>query len=103
MRMNHWNLLAAMLLLIAGCHANKPDSVAGQPNTGPRLWNAFGRKEALSDGQTVTIDEDYIRESIEYPNKKLVANFAGGQMPTFKGVLTDKQIGDLIVYIKSLK
>ena len=85
------------------CHAVKPDSVAGQPNIGPRLWNAFGRKETMSDGLTLTIDEDYIRESIEYPNKKTVANFAGGQMPTFKGVLSDKQIGDLIVYIKSLK
>ncbi len=85
------------------CHAVKPDSVAGQPSIGPKLWNSFGRKETMSDGQSITIDEDYIRESIEYPNKKTVANFAAGQMPTFKGVLTDKQIGDLIVFIKSLK
>jgi cytochrome c oxidase subunit 2 len=85
------------------CHAVKPESVAGQPNIGPRLWNAFGRQEIMSDGLKLTIDENYIRESIEYPNKKTVAGFAAGQMPTFKGLLSDAQIGDLIAYIKSLK
>ena len=57
----------------------------------------------VSDGVTLTVDENYIRESIEYPNKKTVANFPAGQMPTFKGLLSDAQIGDLIGYIKSLK
>jgi cytochrome c oxidase subunit 2 len=85
------------------CHAVQPDSVGGQPTIGPRLWNSFGRKETMSDGVTLTIDENYIRESIEYPNKKTVANFPAGQMPTFKGLLSDAQIGDLIGYIKSLK
>ncbi|HPH26515.1 MAG TPA: cytochrome c oxidase subunit II [Pseudomonadota bacterium] len=85
------------------CHANQPDSVAGQPNIGPKLWGAFGRKEALADGSSVQIDENYLRESIEYPNAKTVAGFAAGQMPTFKGVLTDPEIGDLIAYIKTLK
>lgn len=85
------------------CHAVQPDSVGGQPTIGPKLWNAFGRQETMSDGQTLTIDENYIRESIEYPNKKTVANFAAGQMPTFKGLLSDAQIGDLIAFIKSLK
>lgn len=85
------------------CHAVQPDSVGGQPTIGPRLWNAFGRHETMSDGLALTIDENYIRESIEYPNKKTVASFAAGQMPTFKGLLSDAQIGDLIAYIKSLK
>jgi cytochrome c oxidase subunit 2 len=85
------------------CHAVKPESVAGQPAIGPRLWNAFGRQETMSDGLSLTIDENYIRESIEYPNKKTVAGFAGGQMPTFKGLLSDQQISYLIAYIKSLK
>ena len=85
------------------CHAVQPDSVGGQPTIGPRLWNAFGRKETMADGLTLEIDENYIRESIEYPNKKTVASFAAGQMPTFKGLLSDAQIGDLIAYIKSLK
>jgi cytochrome c oxidase subunit 2 len=85
------------------CHAVKPDSVPGQPNIGPHLWNAFGRQEKMADGQVITINEDYIRESIEYPRKKTVAGFDANAMPTFKGLLSDQEIGDLIAYIKSLK
>lgn len=85
------------------CHAVKSESDQPQPVIGPRLYKAFGRSETLTDGTTVTVDDNYVRESIEYPNRKTVAGFQAGAMPTFKGVLTDKEISDLIAYIKSLK
>lgn len=83
------------------CHANS----AGQavPNIGPNLWQVFGRVEKMSDGSEVTADENYLRESMEYPSRKTVANFAAGAMPTQKGFLTDQEIGDVITYLKSLK
>ena len=85
------------------CHAVKSEAEQAAPTIGPRLFQAFGRSEKMSDGQAVTIDENYIRESIEAPNAKTVAGFPAGTMPTFKGVLSDAEIGDLIAYIKSLK
>jgi cytochrome c oxidase subunit 2 len=85
------------------CHAVKTAAEQPAPVIGPRLFQAFGREEAMADGTKITVDENYIRESIENPNAKTVASFAAGQMPTFKGVLSDQEIGDLIAYIKSLK
>jgi len=85
------------------CHAVKSEQEQPVPVIGPRLFQAFGRQEKLGDGTMITVDDNYIRESIENPNAKTVANFAAGTMPTFKGVLSDKDIGDLIAYIKSLK
>jgi cytochrome c oxidase subunit 2 len=85
------------------CHSVRNPTEQPAPVIGPRLYQAFGRVEKLMDGNSVTVDENYIRESIEYPNAKTVAGFPAGAMPTFKGVLNDKEIGDLIAYIKSLK
>jgi cytochrome c oxidase subunit 2 len=56
----------------------------------------------LSGGKTVTADEAYVRESILTPQAKLVAGY-GPIMPTFKGLLTEEQLLDLIAYIKSLQ
>jgi cytochrome c oxidase subunit 2 len=54
----------------------------------------------LDDGSTLTADEAYIIESIREPNAKIVKGFAPG-MPQFN--LSDRQIADLIEYIKTLK
>jgi cytochrome c oxidase subunit 2 len=83
------------------CHAVAADQA--MPNIGPKLWQVFGRAEKMTDGSQVTVDENYVRESIEYPNKQTVAGFAAGAMPTFKGVLSDQEISDLIAYLKTLK
>lgn len=85
------------------CHAVKSEAEQPQPVIGPRLYQAFGRTEKFTDGTTGVVTENYIRESIEMPNAKTVAGFAAGAMPTFKGVLNDQEIGDLIAYIKTLK
>ena len=69
--------------------------------TGPSLVGAFGRDEKLSTGQTVLIDDAYIRESILSPQAKIVAGYQP-LMPTFKGLVTEEQILQLIAYIKSI-
>jgi cytochrome c oxidase subunit 2 len=50
----------------------------------------------------VTADENYIRESIEYPMAKVVKGF-NPVMPTFKGQLSEEELAGLIAYVKSLK
>lgn len=85
------------------CHAVKDASQQPSPTIGPRMWQMYGRNEQLDDGTSVKVDENYIRESIEVPTAKTVAGFQKGAMPTFKGILTDAEIGDIIAYLKSLK
>ncbi|HEY3353825.1 MAG TPA: cytochrome c oxidase subunit II [Polyangia bacterium] len=81
----------------ATCH-----SVDGAPRTGPSLLNKYGSRELLSTGQTVLVDDNYVRESVMDPQAKVVQGFQP-VMPTFRGKLTDKQMNALIDYIKSLK
>jgi cytochrome c oxidase subunit 2 len=56
----------------------------------------------MSDGTTVTVDENYIRQSILEPQSQLVRGFPPA-MPTFKGKLSDKKIAGLIAFIKAQK
>ena len=69
---------------------------------GPTWKGIWGKSEALASGGPVTVDENYIRESILEPQAKLVQGF-GPQMPTFKGILADKEIDAIISYLKTLK
>lgn len=79
------------------CH-----SVDGTKGIGPSFKGAWGRTELMTDGTSIVVDENYIRESVMDPQAKIVAGFAP-VMPTFKGKLKDKEITGLIEYIKSLK
>ena len=80
------------------CH-----NVNAEKKVGPGFAGIFGRQEALEDGQTVTVDENYIRESILSPNSKIVKGFQKGLMPTFAGQLSEQELMGLITYLKSLK
>ena len=75
--------------------------------TGPALNTIWGTDERLSNGTTVKVDENYVRESILEPSKILVEGYGTtgsvSKMPSFQGKLSDKQIGYLIDYIRYLK
>lgn len=80
------------------CHARGATVVA------PRLDGLFGREVHLHNNDTVIADENYIRESILNPDAKLVAGFpAPSLMPTYRGLVRDDEISDLIEFIKSLQ
>jgi len=78
------------------CH-----TVDGSPSVGPTWKNAFGHTVEFQDGSSTTIDENYIRQSILEPKAKIVKGFQP-VMPTFQGILNDRQIDGLVAYIKSL-
>ncbi len=69
---------------------------------GPGFGGLFGKTETFTDGSSLTIDENYISESIKTPNAKVVAGFTP-QMPSFAGQINDEQMNAIIAYIKSLK
>jgi cytochrome c oxidase subunit 2 len=56
----------------------------------------------LQNGQTVLADDAFIRESILNPNAKVLAGYKTDVMPTFQGQITEEQLLQLIVYVKSL-
>lgn len=80
------------------CHSLTSD----KSPVGPGLGNIFGKTIELTDGTKVTIDENYIRESIMDPNIKVVKGYQP-LMPTYKGQLTDEDVNALVALIKSLK
>lgn len=82
----------------ASCH-----SVAdAATKVGPSLWQKFGIVEHTEQGE-VTVDENYVRESILNPNAKITKGFPKGVMPTFQGQLSETELSALIEYIKTLK
>lgn len=83
-----------------GCH-----SVDGSAKTGPTWKGAFGTEATLDDNSSITVDENYLRESILRPQAKARAAYAAskGVMPPFEGQLKEHELAALIAYIKSLK
>ena len=81
----------------ATCH-----SVDGSSRVGPTVKGLFASQVPLEGGVLVAADENYLRESIMDPMKKVVKGYAP-QMPTYRGMLTDEDVNDLIAYIKTLK
>jgi cytochrome c oxidase subunit 2 len=69
---------------------------------GPTFKGLFGTEQELIGGTKVVADENYIRESIMDPMKKIVKGYVP-QMPTYRGQLSDEEVNQLIAYIKSLK
>jgi len=78
------------------CH-----STDGSIKVGPSFKGLFGKQEQTSAG-TVTVDEEYIRESVLQPAAKVVQGFQP-VMPTYQGQLSDREVSGLIEYIKTLK
>ena len=69
---------------------------------GPVLEGLFGQTVALPNGETVVVDEAYIRESILQPAARITAGFQP-IMPTFQGQVTEEQLLALVEYVKSLQ
>jgi cytochrome c oxidase subunit 2 len=68
---------------------------------GPSLLGVYGQPVRLTNGQTVTADDAYVRESIVSPRAKIVLGYAP-IMPSFQGQLTEEQMNSVIAYIQLL-
>ncbi|MCB8976847.1 MAG: cytochrome c oxidase subunit II [Ardenticatenaceae bacterium] len=95
----------------AGCH-----TLDGTTGVGPTWQGIYGREEALTDGTTVVVNDDYIRHSIVAPNDQIVAGFNPNIMPQdYEQRINDLQaeilasegaeldvIADLIAFMQTL-
>ncbi|MDP9174034.1 MAG: cytochrome c oxidase subunit II [Planctomycetota bacterium] len=102
---------------LAGAESDIPPRVAGEHlfaqygcischgQLAPTLAGLYGRPVDVIDEagrrRTVIADEAYLRESILYPNAKLVVGYPN-RMPSFKSSISEEQLMQLISYIESL-
>ena len=79
------------------CH-----SIDGKLKLGPSIKNQFGKEIRHTDGSVKIINEAYIRESIVDPLKFIVEGYTP-IMPSYKPILSDEDINNIVAYIKALK
>jgi len=81
----------------ATCH-----TLDGSKSQGPSWRGIYGQMRKGTDGKEHKVDENYIRESILQPQAVVVQGYEP-IMPTFQGLLREREISGVIEYIKSLQ
>ena len=79
------------------CHARDGATNSQCPN----LKGVWGKRETMTTNEVITVDENYVQESIRKPQAKIVMGYTSVIMPTFS--MTDRQIDGIIAYFKTLK
>lgn len=78
------------------CHSQD-----GSELQGPTFKGIYGREQRMEDGTVVTVDENYIRNSILRPQSQIVEGYLP-VMPPYEGTLNDTQIDAIIEYLKTV-
>jgi cytochrome c oxidase subunit 2 len=87
------------LVSLQGCQTCH--SVDGSELIGPSFKGIWGRDRNLADGSNVTVDENYIRESILYPGEKIAEGYQNVMTP-YEGRISDEEITNIIEYLKTI-
>jgi mono/diheme cytochrome c family protein len=94
--------LGKVLAETFGCIACHSIDGTTEGKVGPTWLHLFGSRRTFVDGTSEMADEQYLREKILDPMKKRVMA-GGGEMPSYRGVLTESQLESLVFYIRSLR
>jgi cytochrome c oxidase subunit 2 len=81
------------------CHSLDGSRISGGGPSFKGIWN---KMEKMNDGQMVMVDENYVRQSIDEPQARIVSGFEP-IMPSFKGLIRDREYLGVMAFIKSLK
>jgi cytochrome c oxidase subunit 2 len=84
-----------------GCH-----SLDGSKLVSTSFKGLFGKeRKVLVNGQeqTITADEAYIHTSIFTPDEQIVAGYSRGIMRSYKGVVTEEEVQQIVQYLQNLK
>lgn len=82
----------------SGCNACH--STDGSAGPAPTWQGLFGNARTFMEGEGVTADEEYIRQSILQPQARIVSGFSNVAMPAYR--LSDNQINAIIAYMQTL-
>ena len=96
------DILGEKLYKEQGC--NSCHSIDGSNLVGPTWKNLYNAdRPVIIDGveSVVKADDNYLRESIVYPGKKIVKGYPN-VMASYAGLLSDRDINGIIEYIKTL-
>ena len=77
------------------CHNSSPNA------HGPILANVYGSRVQLKNGDFVTVDDAFLRDTILNPTMHEVAGYAP-IMPTYQGQVSEEGLIDLVEYIRRL-
>jgi len=83
------------------CHSQD-----GTRLVGPSFKGIFGKEEeVIVDGaeKTVTVDREFIIESIKNPNAAVTKTYQPGLMTNYGTILSDEQINHIVDYLETLK
>ncbi|MFN7728174.1 MAG: cytochrome c oxidase subunit II [Bdellovibrio sp.] len=80
------------------CH-----SADGTAKVGPSWKGLYSAVNHPTSAGDLSVDDNYLRESILNPNAKIVKGYSAGVMPSYQGQLTEAQLTMLIEFIKTLK
>lgn len=81
----------------ATCH-----SLDGTPGQGPSWKGIWNQRHKAVDGKEYLVDADYIRQSILMPQAVVVQGYQP-IMPTYQGLLREREILGVIEFIKELQ
>jgi len=84
-----------------GCH-----SLDGSKLVSASFKGLFGKSETVAtEGKErkVIVDEAYIKTSVYEPDKDVVVGFPKGVMKSYKGIVNDDEMKNIIEYLKTLK
>lgn len=82
------------------CHSIEADKRI----VGPSFAKTYGTEQKTSTGESFKVDENYIRESILEPQKKIRESYQNAsQMPSFQGKLKDNEITALTLFMAALQ
>lgn len=84
-----------------GCHSVDGSKLVS--TSFKKLWNSRARVITGGKERTVTVDEEYIIRSIYEPDADQVVGFPKGMMKSYKGLITDEEVNQVVEYLKTLK
>jgi cytochrome c oxidase subunit II len=86
--------------LFASLHCNACHNEQANAR-GPNLIHVYGSKLTLANGEAITVDDAYLRQSILNPSQHSIQGYAP-IMPTYQGQISEEGIFALLEYIKGL-
>jgi len=86
--------------LFAELTCNACHSIDGPRLVGPTLQGILGRSEKLTDGSDITVDDDYLAESISAPMAKVVEGFPPAMV--LPRAPSEEEVAQLVAYLKTL-
>jgi len=98
------SLFALGELVYTKKHAcNSCHTIDGSALIGPSLKGIWNKEVEHEEAKSEIVNSTYIKESILYPQEKIVKGYRNKIMSTYKGLISEREIKAIIKYIECLE